>query len=102
MKIECRITKEEKKKIQNLIDTRQYSNITDFLKEAIKDELDGNEIINLRDIGRDEAKKEVVEYYKEYGIAYLSDVADALRLDYHFVFDLTEELVKEGRLEWLL
>ncbi len=56
-----------------------------------------SEVIQLRDIPRDQAKKEIKEFFeKTESPTYYSDVANALHLDLKFVVEICDELKKEG------
>ena len=44
-------------------------------------------------------KKEVLGYYRSYEEAYISEVAEDLEMDLELVFQITDELEKEGRLK---
>lgn len=55
--------------------------------------------VELREVPRDQAKRELLNYFKENPGQYPSDAAVALNLDAPLVRDLCLELVSEGRLE---
>ena len=57
------------------------------------------EEIKVRDVNYEEAKSEVLDYYRSYKEAYPHEVADDLELDYDLVWQVTEELKKKRRLE---
>ena len=57
--------------------------------------------MKYRDLDYDTAKKEVMGYFHERGEAYPSEVEEDLELDYKLVFQIIEELKREGRLELL-
>ena len=42
------------------------------------------------------ARSRIIEYLRKKGTAYPSEIADELDLDYNFVVDILEQLVKEG------
>ena len=52
----------------------------------------------MRDVGYEEAKNEVLGYYRSYKEAYPHEVAENLELDYDLVWEITEELKEEKRL----
>jgi hypothetical protein len=58
-------------------------------------------VIELRDIPKEQATNEVLEYYKAHKEAYPSEVAEALRIDYEMVWEITDLLKSQGRLEVL-
>lgn len=53
----------------------------------------------LREVTREDAKREVLDYYRQHPGRYPSDVALALSLDSALVRDLCLELTSEGLLE---
>ncbi len=57
------------------------------------------EIFNIRDISRNEAKKEIIKYIKEHKTAYISELAETLLLDIDLIIDITTELEKEGNIK---
>lgn len=59
---------------------------------------EGNVIV-VRSLSRDEAKAEVLAYFREHPDSYPSDVAAELSLDAALVRDLAQELVADGRLQ---
>jgi hypothetical protein len=69
-----------------------------FKKEADMNQLKAIKVIKIREIDYDTAKKEILDYYKNYSEAFDYQVADDLGLDYKFVCQILEELEKEGRL----
>lgn len=77
-----------------------YISISDFVREAIRDKLRAIKVVKVRDISYEEAKKEVLGYYKSYKEAYPHEVADDLELDYDLVWAITEELQEEKSLLW--
>ena len=81
--------------IRNL--TRALSELISALKG--KDEVAGGEVVILREIPRDQAKKEIVELFNKSGTLYFSDIAENLRLDLELVVLLCEELKKEGKIK---
>ena len=60
------------------------------------------EIIEIRDIPFEQAKKEIDEYcanLKDKEIVYSSEIMDILKLDLEQTVKAVEELIKEGKLE---
>lgn len=88
----------EHETLQKIVNSGAYLNVSDFVRGAIRDKLEGIEIIKLRDVDYKTAKKEVLGYYKKYGDAYPSDAANDLGLDMRMVMKIVKELTKEGRL----
>jgi sugar-specific transcriptional regulator TrmB len=65
------------------------------------EEDEDEEPFDLRSISRDQARKEVLEYYQEHKELSLLpvDVADGLNIDDVLVFEITQELIQEGLLK---
>ena len=56
-------------------------------------------IVEVRDVTREKARKEIIDYMKENGRAYPSDIVDSLQLDFDMVLDIIKEFASEGRLK---
>ena len=54
------------------------------------------EIIEIREIGREQAKSEIVDLFATGETLYYSDIADRLLLDYEMVIEICRELESEG------
>ncbi len=96
--IGTKVTQQEYEKINHFIEVGVYLSASDFAREAIRDKLRSIEVIKIRDVDYDTAKREVLGYYEKYERAYEDEVADDLELDLELVMKITEELQKEGRL----
>jgi len=93
-----KLTPKENEEIQTLIQNGIYLSASDFLREAVRDKLKAIKIIKTREIDYNNAKKEILGYYKKYSEAYDYEVADDLELDYELVCQIVDELESEGRL----
>ena len=89
----------ELQEINELVEAGAFLSGSDFVREAIRDKLRAIKFIKLRDLDYDTAKKEVLGYYREYNKAFISDVADDLELDLELIVNITDELIKEGRIK---
>jgi hypothetical protein len=72
------------------------------VREAIRffaAELKGLEIVELRDIPEEQARKEIIDFIKGKERVWADEIADALRLDLTFVQDILRELWEEGYVE---
>ena len=94
-----KVTQREIREIQGLIEAGVYISISDFVREAIRDKLRAVKVVKVPDRAYDEAKQEVLGYYRSYKGAYPHEVAEDLELDYDLVWQITEELKAEKRLE---
>ena len=54
------------------------------------------EIVEIRDIGKEEARAEIVDLFATGETLYYSDIADRLLLDYEMVIEICRELESEG------
>ncbi len=94
-----KLTLREIREIQGLIEANMYISISDFAREAVRDKLRAIKVVKMRDVGYEEAKNEVLGYYRSYKEAYPHEVAEDLELDYDLVWKITEELKEEKRIE---
>ncbi|MFH1586537.1 MAG: hypothetical protein ABID38_01620 [Candidatus Diapherotrites archaeon] len=94
-----KLTHMEYEKVQNLVDAGMYLNVSDFIRDAIREKMDGIEIIKLRDIDYKTAKKEILSYFEKYNEAYTDEAANDLGIDLETAFKITGELIKEKRLD---
>ncbi|MHC1600397.1 MAG: hypothetical protein ACXQS5_06235 [Candidatus Methanospirareceae archaeon] len=94
-----KLTLREIQEIQGLVEANMYISISDFVREAVRDKLRVIKVVKVRDIGYEEAKNEVLGYYRSYKEAYPHEVAEDLELDYDLVWKITEELKEEKRIE---
>ena len=75
---------------------------TEAVREAIRffaAELKGWEIVELRDIPKEQAREELIDFIKGKEKVWADEIADALRLDLTFVQDILKELWEEGYVE---
>ena len=56
-------------------------------------------VVNIDDKSLDEIKTMVLDYYNTHGDVYPDEVADALSLDLKKVIQITDDLIKDGKLE---
>lgn len=86
----------------NLIVEKLKVSKAEAIREAIRyyaEELKGLEVVELRDIPREQAKKEILEYIRGKERVWADEIADALRLDLSLVNDILMELWSEGYVE---
>ena len=82
----------------NLIENGDYLSISDFLREAIREQLKTYKIANFREIDYFDAKKEVVSYFIKYQDCFLDEIAIDLELDFGLVLNILNDLILEGRI----
>ncbi len=72
------------------------------IREAIKnyaEDVKGMQVVQIRDVSLNQAKKEVIEYLEKNGRTWSSDIALSLRLDPELVDRALEELWKEEEVQ---
>lgn len=97
--VSARLSPRELEEIKKLVDGGFYMNTADFVRMAVREKLESIKIIDVRDIGREKVKKEVIGYLEDNKKAYPSDIADALQMDFDTVLAVVKDLVKEGRIK---
>ncbi len=56
-------------------------------------------VVKLRDMPKQKAKQEILDYIKKKDVTYTSNIADNLRLDYKLVVKIVRELWGEKKVE---
>ena len=84
--------------LMNLIENGDYLSISDFLREAIREQLKTYKVANFREINYFDAKKEVVSYFIKYEDCFLDEIAIDLELDFELVLNIINDLIQEGRI----
>ena len=84
--------------LMNLIENGDYLSISDFLREAIREQLKTYKVANFREINYFDAKKEVVSYFIKYNDCFLDEIAIDLELDFELVLNIINDLIQEGRI----
>lgn len=95
--VSARLSPKEAEEIEKLVEEGFYMNTADFVRMAIREKLETINVVDVRNVEKDRAKKEIVEYLRKNKKAYPSDIADALNLDFDLVLEIAKELMKEGR-----
>ena len=68
------------------------------VKRFIED-VENKKVLYVREMTLKQAKKEIIEYLKEHSHAFVSEMAEDLRIDVELAFRTVEELEKEGVVE---
>ena len=84
--------------LMNLIENGDYLSISDFLREAIREQLKTYKVANFREINYFDAKKEVVSYFIKYNDCFLDEIAIDMELDFELVLNIIYDLIQEGRI----
>ena len=82
----------------NLIENGDYLSISDFLREAIREQLKTYKVANFREINYFDAKKEVLSYFIRYNDCFLDEITIDLELDFELVLNILNDLIQEGRI----
>ena len=92
-----RLAKADYDMIQKLVEAGLYRSSADFLREAVRDKLRTMEIISLRDVDLKTAEKMIIEYLKKHpGSRFVSEIADALGIEYTIAFKAAHNLIEKG------
>lgn len=97
--VSARLSPREIEMIEKLVEEGFYMNTADFVRVSVRDKLESIKVIDIRNVDRDKAKEEIIEYLVENRKAYPSDIADALSLDFDLVLEIVKELSREGRVK---
>ena len=96
--VSARLSPKEIEKIGMLINEGFYMNTADFVRMAIREKLESVKILDIRNVPKEKAKKEIVEYLMKNRKVYPSDIADSLQIDYDLVLEVIKELMEESRI----
>lgn len=73
--------------------------------EALREAIDlfinhakGMKVIEMRDVSKSKAKKEIRTYLKERGSAWTGEISDELRIDFELVSKCVDELIEEKKI----
>ena len=66
--------------------------------QALLPTLPAREAVELREISKDQAKKEILELFSKDKVLHYDELAETLRLDLRFVVEVCNELVSEGKI----
>jgi Arc/MetJ-type ribon-helix-helix transcriptional regulator len=95
-----RLSKSDYNKIQHLVNAGLYRSFADFLRDAVRDKLGSLEVVSVRDVTAQEARRMIEDYLKLHpGPSFASEIADALGLEYDITFKTIHKLLEEGRIK---
>lgn len=100
--IPTRLTSEQVKKMDRLIKQLGLRSRSEFIREAIDhyfNEAGSIKVIKIREIGIDQAKKEIIKYLKQKSEADTFEIANDLRLDLDLTTKALKELWEGGRIK---
>lgn len=95
-----RLSKADYAKVKQLVEAGLYRSFADFLREAVRDKLGSMEIVGVKKVEAQVAKRMIEGYLKEHsGPNFASEIADALGLEFGATFKTIHELLEEGRIK---
>jgi Arc/MetJ-type ribon-helix-helix transcriptional regulator len=87
-------------KIQQLVKAGLYRSSADFLREAVRDKLGSMEVVSVKNVEADVAKRMIEDYLKLHpGPNFASEIADALGLEFDVTFRTIHKLLEEGTIK---
>ena len=95
--LSAKLAEREAEQVEKLVKAGHYLNVSDFVREAIREKLSKVRMLPVRETTVKAAKKEIVDYLRTVPDAYPSDIAAALGLDLELTFQAVRGLVQEGR-----
>ena len=98
--VAVRLSKADYERVEALVETGLYRSSADFLREAVRDKLREMEIVGVRDVTEEEAKKLIGEHLAQHpGPQFASEIAETLGLEYNVTFKVIGQMLKEGTLK---
>jgi len=100
--VPVRVGEEELRKIDGLLGKAGLRSRSEFVREAVRYYLDNvaeTRAIQIRDLSKDQAKKEIMEYLLKKKEAETFDIANDLRLDMNLTVRSLKELWEEGSIK---
>ncbi len=94
-----RLTEREEEEINRLVAAGMYVSVSEFIRDSVRKNIAALKAVELRNVSKATAKKEILEYLRKHKEAYASDVAMDLQLDLDIVFTIMKELSSEGVVE---
>jgi len=100
--IPTRFSEDELRKIDGLLGKTGSRSRSEFIREAVQYYLNNvaeTRVIELRNVSKDQAKKEILAYIRERKEAETFDIANDLRLDLNLTMKALKELWEEGKVQ---
>ena len=92
-----KLSPKEMERIQFLVEGGFYLNVSDFVREAIREKLQEIRVLELRDLDLKTAEKEIIDYLKKRKgeDVYPSEIIEDLSIEVETVFRVLEKFRKE-------
>ena len=98
--VAVRLSKEDYSKIKELVEAGLYKNSAEFLRDAARDKLRSMEILSVQTADDATTERMIEDYVSTHpGPNYVSEIANALGLEYSVAFRAVRKLLEEGRAE---
>jgi len=100
--IPVRFSEEELKRIDGLLGKTGSRSRSEFVREAVRYYLDNvaeTKVVELRELSKDQAKKEILDYLLKRKEAETFDIANDLRLELNLTVQSLKELWEEGKIK---
>lgn len=92
-----RLPSKQEEEIGALVKAGLYLSKGEFIREAIREKLQSIEVLKLREVSPQQAKKEILQFIAKKRNAWTSDIANELELDLDLVMSILRELRDEGK-----
>jgi Arc/MetJ-type ribon-helix-helix transcriptional regulator len=97
--IAVRLTPIEYDRIMEMIDGGLYRSSADFARDAIRDKIRTLEVVSVKDVSLQEAKKMILIYLKKNPDSHFaSEIANELGMDYGVAFGAVNQLLESGKI----
>ena len=84
---------------KKLVESGMYVSASEFIRDSVRKNLAFLKAVQIRNISKSAARKEILDYMKKHGEVYASDISEELGLDLYMVFTIMKELSNEGLVE---
>lgn len=94
-----RLTQRDEEEIGKLVKAGFYVSVSEFIRESVRKNIASLRAVEIRDVSKSVAKKEILQYMRKHREAYASDVSEDLGLDLELVISIMKELGEKGVVE---
>jgi len=94
-----RLTEREEEEIRKLVCAGLYVSASEFIRDSVRKNLASLKSVQIRNVSKSAARKEILDYMKKHKESYASDISEELGLDLDLVFAIMKELSSKGVVE---
>ncbi len=94
-----RLTEREEEEIWKLVEAGLFVSASEFIRDSVRKNLASLKSVQIRDVSKSAARKEILDYMKKHKEAYASDISQDLGLDLDLVFSIMKDLNSKGVVE---